>query len=48
MPGFVVDRTWHLLKDLANSTIAVLGVAYKGNVDDTRDIPATEVIEGHL
>ena len=35
-----------LLDDINNSVIAVLGVAYKGNVGDARDTPADAIISG--
>lgn len=33
-----------LLKDVANPKITILGVAYKANVDDTREAPAKRII----
>jgi len=56
MPKFVVEKTEKLLKyyenninnskDIsANPTIAVLGVAYKGNIGDIRESPAIEIIQ---
>lgn len=44
MPNFVADRAKFLLNDIKDPVVTVLGVAYKGNVDDTRESPATEVI----
>ncbi|MCM1990276.1 nucleotide sugar dehydrogenase [Oceanirhabdus seepicola] len=45
MPYFVVENIDKLLKGTANPLIAVLGVSYKGNVDDVRESPAIKVIE---
>lgn len=51
MPEYVVERTILALngarKAIAGARILVLGLAYKKNVDDTRESPAFEVIE-HL
>ncbi|GIQ66328.1 nucleotide sugar dehydrogenase [Paenibacillus cisolokensis] len=44
MPQFVADLTSLLVKGIESPRIAVLGVTYKGNVDDTRESPAMEVI----
>ena len=44
MPEFVVDLTKSLLAGIRNPKIAVLGVTYKGNVDDMRESPALEVV----
>jgi len=53
MPQFVVENTQKLIKknkkddsdNSNNPTIAVLGVAYKGNIGDIRESPALEIIE---
>lgn len=47
MPGFVVEKIKGLVKNTANPKIAVLGITYKGNVDDIRESPAIEVLH-HL
>jgi len=39
MSAFVIDLLRELLGDLNGTKIAVLGAAYKGNVDDTRKSP---------
>lgn len=44
MPEFVVRKIEQLLPDPTRAKIAVLGAAYKGNVDDTRESPAIEVV----
>ncbi len=50
MPGYVVSRTAGALNDVKKpvngSKILVIGVAYKPNIDDVRESPAAEVIEG--
>jgi len=45
MPKFVVDITKKILADISDPLVAVLGVTYKGNVDDTRESPALEIID---
>ncbi len=48
MPEWVVDKTVEALnargKALKGSRILVLGIAYKKNVDDTRESPAVEIM----
>lgn len=50
MPEFVVQKTMLALneesKAVSGSRILVLGLAYKPNVDDTRESPSFELIEG--
>lgn len=49
MPGYVVSRTVRALNDRGvaarGASVLVLGLAYKPNVDDTRESPAFEIIE---
>ena len=49
MPQYVVDRTMHVLnhhaKPLKGSKICLLGVAYKKDVDDSRESPAFRLME---
>ena len=49
MPEYVVDKTAEALNDdcksVKGSKIIVVGLAYKPNVDDTRETPAAEIIE---
>jgi len=49
MPHYVVDRTQHALNDdrksLKGSKVLVIGVAYKKNIDDSRESPSAEIIE---
>lgn len=44
MPQFVAARILAGLRGIDRPKITILGVAYKGNVDDTRESPATEII----
>jgi UDP-N-acetyl-D-mannosaminuronic acid dehydrogenase len=43
-PHFVVDKVRHALGVLKGKKIAALGLAYKPDVDDLRESPATEVV----
>ena len=49
MPRYVVDRAAHALNDDSKSvkgaSVLVMGLAYKPDVDDTRESPAFEIIE---
>lgn len=45
MPLLVVKRAERLVGKLRGKKVAILGVAYKGNVGDTRESPALEVME---
>ncbi len=49
MPAWVVDKTAEALnedcKSVKGSNVLVIGLAYKPNVDDTRETPAAEIIE---
>lgn len=49
MPEMVVNRSMNILNNegmpLQGSTIAVLGVAYKKDIDDVRESPALHIIE---
>ncbi|MFG0244492.1 MAG: nucleotide sugar dehydrogenase [Phycisphaerales bacterium JB052] len=49
MPDYVVEKTAEALNDdeksVKGSNIIVVGLAYKPNVDDTRETPAAEIIE---
>ena len=50
MPAYVIERVADVLNDrkrsLKGSRILVLGVAYKRDINDTRDSPALEIVEG--
>jgi UDP-N-acetyl-D-mannosaminuronic acid dehydrogenase len=43
-PYFVIQKIRQALGDLGGKRIAVLGLAYKPDVDDLRESPATEVV----
>jgi len=45
MPHHVLNLVKELLAGIKNTTITVLGVAYKGDVDDTRETPALKFIK---
>ena len=49
MPKFVLDKASMALKSqgksIKNSNILVLGLAYKKNIDDTRESPSLEIIK---
>lgn len=44
MPAYVAEKAKLLLREVKAPKITVLGLAYKGNVDDVRESPAAEVI----
>src|SRR3990172_1900305 len=44
MPHFVISQVAEMLEGINAPTVTVLGVAYKGNVDDWRETPALEII----
>lgn len=46
MPEYVVQRVKEILDGVSNPRVAVLGVSYKGNIDDARATPALPVIRG--
>lgn len=49
MPDYVVELVAHALNDIAKpvrgSRILVVGVAYKGNIDDVRESPALDILQ---
>lgn len=44
MPDFVVSQVDKLTKNISNPKVAVLGLTYKGNVDDVRESPAIDIV----
>lgn len=45
MPNFVVDKINNIMNKNDGKKVTVLGVAYKGNVDDIRESPALKIID---
>jgi UDP-N-acetyl-D-mannosaminuronic acid dehydrogenase len=45
MPYHVASRVLELISTIADPKVAVFGLAYKGNVSDTRESPALRVLE---
>jgi len=45
MPEFVVKKIINLIHKIKNPKVTLLGVAYKADVDDTRESPAVKVLE---
>jgi len=43
MPAHVVKMVYNMVKDIKNPTITLLGLAYKGNVDDIRESPTFKI-----
>ncbi len=43
MPGYVVDVTRQMLEGVEGSQVALLGLSYKGNVDDVRESPSLTI-----
>ncbi|MGM0929180.1 MAG: UDP-N-acetyl-D-mannosamine dehydrogenase [Actinomycetota bacterium] len=44
MPRHVAERALATVADIAEPTIVMLGLAFKANVDDTRESPAVDVV----
>ncbi len=44
-PLMVADLVVQLLKGIEDPVVTLMGVAYKGNIDDTRESPALRVLE---
>jgi len=44
-PEKVVESIKRILKDINDPVVTIMGVAYKGNIDDTRESPALKVID---
>ena len=45
MPNYVLKIVREMLEDVKDPVITIFGVAYKGDVDDTRETPALKVIK---
>ena len=45
MPNYVVEEAEELLGSLDGKKIAVLGIAYKGNIGDSRESPSLDIIK---
>ncbi|MGV9206318.1 MAG: nucleotide sugar dehydrogenase [Promethearchaeia archaeon] len=45
MPNFVVNKVRHMIDDIQEPTVTIFGVAYKGDVNDTRETPALKIIK---
>lgn len=45
MPAYIFSKVQELLKDVSSPTISIFGVAYKGDIDDTRETPAIPLIQ---
>lgn len=44
MPHFIVQKVLDIMEANQGETITILGLAYKGNVDDTRESPALQIV----
>lgn len=45
MPQYVVENVNNMMEAVDGKTITILGLTYKGNVDDIRESPAMEIYE---
>jgi UDP-N-acetyl-D-mannosaminuronic acid dehydrogenase len=47
MPSYIVNKTKGILKSagIKDPVVTILGVAYKGNIDDSRETPALKLIK---
>lgn len=47
MPEYVVETIQEIVGQVENPKVAILGLAFKGNIDDIRESPSMEILE-HL
>ncbi|WP_439443370.1 nucleotide sugar dehydrogenase [Listeria aquatica] len=45
MPDFVIEKAEHILAGKMRAKITVMGLTYKGNIDDIRESPAIEIYQ---
>lgn len=45
MPQFIIQNILDIISEIKGKTITILGLAYKGNVDDIRESPAIEIVK---
>lgn len=45
MPQFILEKVEQIMTQINGEKITILGVTYKGNVDDIRESPSIEIIE---
>lgn len=45
MPNYIVETIHQLMKQMEGQKMTILGLAYKGNIDDIRESPAMEIFE---
>lgn len=43
MPSFVIEKVNEIMKSIKGKKITVLGLTYKGNIDDIRESPALDI-----
>ncbi|MBO1298684.1 MULTISPECIES: nucleotide sugar dehydrogenase [unclassified Enterococcus] len=44
MPEFIIKKIKEIVPDHKDGKIAILGLAYKGNIDDARESPAIDIV----
>lgn len=43
MPNYIYEKSKKIIKDIKNNKIVIMGLTYKGNIDDIRESPALEI-----